>query len=136
MATLTANKKNKLSIAEWRGVVDGLLSQVAEWAEMEKTWKVERFPDEDRREDYGVFPVPTLDIHAPEGDITIEPIPQRDGLPIRIYMSAWPTMSRVRLLSDDRGGNWEIVTDSNVPLRQPWNSNTFFRLAKDLLDIP
>jgi hypothetical protein len=31
-----------------------------------------------------------------------------------------------------RGNAWEIYTDSNIPLRQPWNAQVFVQLAQDL----
>ena len=50
----------------------------------------------------------------------------------RVDVEVYPTLSRVRLDGADDGG-WVIMTDSNVPLRLPWNGDTFRQLAQDLV---
>ena len=47
-------------------------------------------------------------------------------------IEAFPTLNRVKLIG--RGADWEIYTDSNVPLRQLWGAETFAQLAGDLLN--
>jgi hypothetical protein len=48
----------------------------------------------------------------------------------RIDIEAFPALNRVKLIG--RGEQWVIYTDSNIPLRQPWNAETFVQLAQDL----
>ncbi|HET6247764.1 MAG TPA: hypothetical protein VFE47_08710 [Tepidisphaeraceae bacterium] len=48
----------------------------------------------------------------------------------RVDLEAWPSMNRVRFVG--KSGGWEIITDSNVPLRQPWNRETFVQPVRDL----
>jgi hypothetical protein len=45
---------------------------------------------------------------------------------------AFPFFSRVKQLGDLEGTDWMIMTDSNIPLRQPWNAETFNQLIKDM----
>ena len=134
MATLT-REKIVFDIPEWKRVTDGLLLQIEGWAKNEGGWVLERFPDEDRVEEWGTFPVSILSIKADGGEVTLEPVPQRrPEMPFRVSMSAWPTMRRVRLQSKDSGEHWEVITSSGIPLRQPWSIATFVQLVQDLLD--
>lgn len=49
----------------------------------------------------------------------------------RVDLEGYPTLSRVKLIGTP--GGWTIMTDSNVPLRLPWNADTFRQLAEDLV---
>jgi hypothetical protein len=49
----------------------------------------------------------------------------------RVDIEGYPTLNRVKLIGVP--GGWTIMTDSNVPLRVPWNAETFHQLARDLV---
>ena len=69
---------------------------------------------------------------APDGELLLEPVALFvRGARGRVDLEAFPSQSRVKLLLDN--GTWQIMTDSNVPLRQPWTEDTFVQLARDLL---
>ncbi|MDQ2731716.1 MAG: hypothetical protein M3Y56_08665 [Armatimonadota bacterium] len=129
-ATLSATDS---SLSEWNHLIDRLVNEVSSWAAERTDWREERHT-ENRNEKTGLYHFPVLVIHTPKGELTLEPIPRReDGAKVRAYLYAWPTLNRVRLVSDDGVGGWEIITDSGIPLRQPWNRRTFDTLANDLL---
>jgi len=115
----------------WMTRVRLLLKQVSAWAKIQG-WKVERASK--RLEDSsGRYNVPTLRLHAPRGELILEPVSAHAiGAGGRVDLEAYPTLNRVRLLADESGG-WRIMTDSNVPLREPWSQETFIQLAADLL---
>jgi len=52
----------------------------------------------------------------------------------RVQISAWPTLFRVLLLHKSGEEGWIIRTDSGIPIRQPWNRETFISLVRDLLN--
>ncbi len=81
----------------------------------------------------GYYYPPTLVIQAPEGRLMPElPNPQPyTVLSPKLY--AWPAFYRVWLRPSAENGDWEIWTDAAIPLRRPWNVETFVTLAKDLL---
>ncbi len=121
---------------EWDEAVASLLTQVEDWVTKIPKWDIIRFPAEAREEEMGIYSVPVVEIKTPHGELTLEPLPRRTPRDeIRVYFKAWPTLYRVRLVYQPKDKTWEVVTASNVPLRQPWTSSTFLRLAKDLLDI-
>lgn len=115
---------------DWTGEFDKLMDELANWAS-EAGWQVQhehvRFPSHAR----GQFEVRALTVTFPGGHVTVRPkaILSRSG-EARVDVEAYPTLHRVRLIG--HGDRWEILTDSNVPLRQPWSADTFARLVRDL----
>lgn len=123
---------------DWVRRVAGLVEQIAQWSR-EAGWPVEtgRETIEERR--FGRYEAPAARVQLPKGDL-----PERAVLVIpialellngpvgRVDLEGYPTLSRVMLLGGE-GGGWTIMTDSNVPLRQPWDGNTFRQLAQDLV---
>ena len=122
---------------EWEEAVASLLAQVEEWITKIPKWDFTRFPAEEREEEMGIYSVPVIEIKTPQGELTLEPLPRRTPRDeIRVYFQAWSTLNRVRLVYQPKQDSWEIMTSSNVPLRQAWTRDNFVRLAKDLLDTP
>ena len=122
---------------EWNQAVDSLLTQVEDWITKVPKWNITRLPAEEREEEIGTYLVPVLVITTPHGELTLEPLPRRSPSDkIRVYFQAWSTLNRVRLVYEPGQDSWEIMTSSNVPLRQTWTRENFVRLAKDLLDTP
>ena len=117
---------------KWIGRVTQLLDQIADWAE-QNDWAIQRDDKAITERLLGPYKVPTLVVKLEEGEeLHVQPI----GLHVigaegRVDLEAYPTLNRVKLVG--RGPDWEIVTDSNVPLHAPWNAETFVQLAKDLL---
>ncbi len=115
---------------EWVARVEGLISQIADWAQAEG-WPVER-GQKTIHEKAHSYEVPTLRIQMNGGEVSVNPV----GLHVigaegRVDLRAMPTLSRVKLVGD--GQEWKIITDSNVPIRAPWNRETFVQLAHDLI---
>ena len=116
---------------EWVVRVVKLVDQLADWAAAAQ-WTVERGSktiSEKRAENYEV---PTLLIHVGDQEIRVNPIGKllfrAEG---RVDVEARPTLNRVKLIAD--GSDWKIMTDSNVPIRSPWNFQSFVQLVRDLL---
>ncbi len=125
------------SIHEWNEAVSSLMTQVEDWIAKVPKWDFTRLPAEEREEEIGTYSVPVIEIKTPHGELTLEPLPRRTpGDEIRVYFQAWSTLNRVRLVYQPQQDSWEIMTSSNVPLRQAWTRDNFMRLAKDLLDTP
>lgn len=116
---------------EWVARVNALADQVQQWCEAEG-WGVEREEKPIREKAFGQYVVPLLRITAPGGELHLNPIALHviggDG---RVDLEAFPTLSRIKLVGEN--GHWKIMTDSNVPLRRPWDPQTFVELAHDLL---
>jgi hypothetical protein len=116
---------------EWVARVTVLADQVQQWCQAEG-WTVEREEKTVRERAVGEYVVPLLRIVAPGGELNLNPIALEviggDG---RVDLEAFPTLSRVKLVGEN--GGWKIMTDSNVPLRRPWEPQTFVDLARDLL---
>jgi hypothetical protein len=80
----------------------------------------------------GSYEVATLRVRLAGGELAIDPIALYvSGGDGRIDLEAFPTLSRVKFMGRPEG--WQIVTDSNVPLRVPWTAESFVQLAHDLL---
>lgn len=80
----------------------------------------------------GDYTVPLLRIMLPRGELHLNPIAlDVIGADGRVDLEAFPTLSRVKLIGEN--GGWKIMTDSNVPLRRPWEPATFVELVNDLL---
>ena len=117
---------------DWIERVHSLIHQLAEWATAEG-WEVEHQTRSIREKVFGEYEAPSLTIRLPEGELEVKPIALQmlAGPTGRVDLQGIPTMSRVSLLG--ASGEWVIMTDSNVPIREPWNRETFAQLAHDLL---
>jgi hypothetical protein len=116
---------------DWLNRVARLIDEVEAWAGVEG-WVIAKSDASIHEEALGTYSLTALRIHLPAGELHLTPI----GLHIvggdgRVDLEAWPTLNRVKLIGNN--GQWEILTDSNVPLRIPWSRETFVQLAKDLL---
>lgn len=124
------------SLDEWRQIVSRLEEQVKGWCG-HHGWTVTQTETHvvDARPQFGYYVIPSLSMetHTSDNRLIVEPMPHAfDGTGmIRLY--AWPTLYRVRLLYRGSPTDWEILTDSRIPLHEEWNEPTFIRLAQDLL---
>ena len=115
---------------EWVRRIAALADDVERWATAEG-WPVHREQKQIRERLVGEYQAPVLRIRVPGGDIYLTPVALHVvGADGRVDLEAWPTLNRVKLVGRD--GRWEIVTDSNVPLREPWDRDQFVRLVHDL----
>jgi hypothetical protein len=121
---------------DWVRRVTALVEQIAEWSR-EARWRVELGRESIDERLLGRYEAPTARVTLPPGDlperaVMVVPV----GLHVaggdgRIDLEGYPTLSRVKLIGVREG--WTIMTDSNVPLRLPWNADTFRQLAQDLV---
>jgi hypothetical protein len=115
----------------WVDRVRALADQVAQWASAQG-WRVQREDVEIDEERVGKYHVPAVRAFLPTGELFLNPkslnIRGADG---RVDLSVYPYMSRVKLLLI--AGDWQIMTDSNIPLRQPWCRETFLQIVSDML---
>lgn len=124
------------SLDNWRHIVGEVEGQITSWCEGQGwTVTVSETNIMDVRPQYGFYTIPSLSIetHTLDNRLIVEPMPHAlDGTSM-IQLYAWPTLYRVRLLY--RGGrtDWEILTDSRIPLHEEWSEKTFIRVAQDLL---
>lgn len=118
--------------AEWVRSVGALVQQVEAWAH-EEQWNVARSETQLTEEHFGSYQMPLLTIEHPSGRLILEPLPHSLSGTGRVKFYAWPSQYRVRLLHDARINDWTILTDSGIPIHQPWNKQTFVTLAQDLL---
>lgn len=111
---------------DWAHRIDHLLKEITAWATAEG-WQI----NDNQYARTGAKTLedatPALSVTLPVGELHINPIAEG-----RIDVEALPTLNRVKLLSNFKGG-WTIMTDSNVPLRVLWNQAAFAQLARDLL---
>ena len=132
MSTATLDRTNTL--AEWQDTARNLLSQMADWAAPEQGWSVEWYEVDREESKLGRYKSPAIRIHTPDGDLRCEPIARviygRRGT---VELSAYPTLYRVRLIRPVKSNEWVIMTDSGIPIRQPWNRDTFVQVASDLV---
>lgn len=116
---------------QWIARVESLINQVDEWATAQ-SWATARTERSVSERLMGQYQLPVLRVRLPGGEVHVIPVAlQVIGTDGRVDIEAFPTLNRVKLIG--RGDQWEIYTDSNVPLRQPWNAATFAQLAQDLL---
>ena len=117
---------------EWIKRVNALVDQVAEWSQAEG-WTVEREEQTIEEDRIGKYTVPSLRVFVNKGELFLNPkalelLGRANG---RVDLSAYPSMFRVKLLGVD--GNWEIMTDSNIPLPRPWDKQTFVEIVRYML---
>jgi hypothetical protein len=115
----------------WIARVENLIAEISGWAAAEG-WAVERGQKLVQEKALGEYEVPTLRVHLNGGELAVDPIAlDVTGGDGRVDLEAFPTLSRVKFMG--RLDGWQIITDSNVPLRVPWNAESFAQLARDLL---
>src|SRR5947209_16960594 len=121
---------------DWLRRVEALVEQIGQWSR-QAGWPVEVGRETVDERLLGKYEVPAARVSLPRGDL-----PERAVLVVpialhaaggegRVDLEGYPTLSRVRLIGAESG--WRIMTDSNVPLRLPWNGDTFRQLAQDLV---
>jgi hypothetical protein len=121
---------------EWLGRVTALIDQIRQWSQ-DAGWSVEVGQETINERLLGRYEAPAARVSLPPGDlperaVLVVPIGLHNvGGDGRIDVEGYPTLSRVKLIGAREG--WLIMTDSNVPLRQPWNAETFRQLAQDLV---
>lgn len=119
---------------EWLRTVTNLEHIIKEWVAQEPGWTTEAGETETIYEDaLGDYTAPILTIHSPQGELHVEPIARNYPGQGIVEMYAWPTLRRVRLLPNDTSGEWRVLTDSGIYLRQPWDRESFMALANDLI---
>jgi hypothetical protein len=115
---------------QWLARIETVINQIETWA-IAQGWATARSDRSIEERPLGTYTVPVLRVRLPSGEVHVIPVALQiinaDG---RIDIEAFPSLNRVKLIG--RGDRWEIYTDSNVPLRQPWNAETFAQLARDL----
>jgi hypothetical protein len=118
---------------DWVHTINSLVNQISEWSQ-EENWTVEQQPRAINEETVGAYTAPDVTIKTPSGKLMLEVMgrgePNGAG---RVELAAWPTYFRVLLLQRPGQTEWTIRTDSGIPLRRPWNKETFVTLARDLL---
>ena len=118
---------------EWIDRVKTLTSQVRAWAEA-ADWSVHEDVKTITERQLGTYQLPVLRVRTSNGEVHINPIALHiagKGAVGRIDLESFPSLNRVRLIGDETG--WVIMTDSNVPLRKPWDKDTFVELVGDLV---
>lgn len=116
---------------DWVARVSALVDQISEWSQAQG-WGVERRQEHLEDRTPGNYGAPALAVVLDAGQPLVTPIALLTGSHGRVDVEAIPTLSRVKLLAS-AGDDWTILTESNVPLRLPWNQTTFTQLARDLL---
>lgn len=118
---------------DWLRSLAELEETLRAWVAQEPGWTTEAGETDTISEDaLGEYTAPMLTIHAPDGELRVEPIAR--NFPGRgiVEVYAWPTAYRVRLIQG-KAGEWRVLTDSGIYLRQPWEREPFILLARDLM---
>ena len=132
--TLLENSQTTLIRSEWLQALNTLEKNITEWSKGEG-WQVRPFERVFTEASTGIYTAPDLIIETPDGERLNVEVKGRGPAEAsgRVQVSAWPTLFRVTLLHKSEEDNWTIRTDSGIPIRKPWNQETFVLLAKDLL---
>ena len=122
---------------EWLAAIERLYADVTQWVSELPGWSVTRDPDKEIQEErFGTYTVLVLRIlsETPDEELVLEPIGRfprdREGI-MKLY--GFPSFYRVQLFGNADGSSWRVRTASNIILRQEWNKEKFFLMAKDLL---
>lgn len=120
---------------EWTQALGTLERNVTEWAQ-EEGWQVHTASRGLTEDATGQYAVRDLVLETPQRERILVEVKGRGPLEAsgRVQISAWPTLFRVLLLHKPGEEGWTIRTDSGIPIRQPWNRETFITLANDLLN--
>jgi hypothetical protein len=131
MTIETANEKWPARKAEWLRKIRALVNQIERWSG-DEGWAVQRDQKFIHESAVGDYHAPSLRIRTPQGEVFLSPIALRVvGADGRVDMESWPNLNRVKLIL--RRGRWQVVTDSNVALRETWSRKLFRRLVHELL---
>ncbi len=142
--TLTAQQAADVR-RTWERDTTALADEVQAWAEQGgagRGWRVEREEKELSEEKVGgAYRVPVVTIHAPHGDLVLEPIARAVPAVMeaqgRVDLYAYPSFFRVMLMHRSSGGGgpleWVVRTESGLDWPQPWGRETFLTLADGLL---
>src|SRR6266487_3484439 len=104
---------------QWLALVKEVLDQMESWAR-EEGWSVHREDKRTFENEFGEYNAPVTRFRTPAGEIYVTPIGRNIvGADGRVDIEAWPSLNRVKLVR--KNNRWDIITDSNVPLRQDWN---------------
>lgn len=122
---------------EWLAAIERLNADITEWVSSQPGWSIVREPDKMIQEErIGSYKAPFLRLQSkkPKGEVRLEPMARmtRGGRGV-VELYAWPALYSVRLIGNARGSSWEILTDSGIFIRQPWNKETFLQVAEDLI---
>jgi hypothetical protein len=122
--------------AEWVRVVRSLVRQIRAWVEAEPEWSVVSEQEKEVSErPIGRYAVPTLTFRTPDARVVIDSVARNIGGKGAVELYVLPTLRRVKMLHDDAGGEWQILTDSGISLRQPWNRDTFVQIVEDMTRV-
>ena len=133
MKTAARAQVNTALREDWLRTLAALEETLQAWVAQEPGWATQTGEtDTISEEALGDYKAPTLTIHAPDGELRVEPIAR--NFPGRgiVEVYAWPTAFRVRLIQAEPG-EWRVLTDSGIYLRQPWERAPFMLLARDLM---
>jgi hypothetical protein len=129
---MTLEISDPIRLEDWKKRVSALMDEIESWART-AGWSVNRTEKRLNERLAGEYTLPALHMRTPEGELFVTPVALyvigADG---RVDIEAWPSLNRVKLIGVGKPAEWKIMTDSNVPLRDPWGSKTFLELVKDL----
>lgn len=128
--TLDPGTRGKV-LQEWQGDLEALLEDVTIWSKAQPGWSVKRSSTAIEEEGLGRYEAPVITVETGNGRLVVEPMARIVGGIGTVEISAWPSLYRVRLLR--RTGTWVALTDSGITLNEPWNEQTFVRIARDLI---
>jgi hypothetical protein len=115
----------------WVQKVNDFMDQISGWATA-LGWKVEREQTMIHEKGVGDYELPLVRVLLPQGEIEAMPIGlhgwRKQG---RIDFRAIPTIAFLRF--DPTPDGWRIMTDSHIPLRIPWNQESFAQVVTDMI---
>ena len=122
--------------AEWVRVVRDLVRQIRAWVEAQPGWNVVSEHEKQVSErPIGQYAAPVLTFRTPDARVVIDPVARNVGGKGAVELYVLPTLRRVKMLHDVAGGEWQILTDSGISLRQPWNRDTFVQVVEDMIHV-
>jgi hypothetical protein len=122
--------------AQWVWVVQNLVRQIRAWVEAEPEWNVVSEQEKEVSErPIGQYTVPTLTFRTPDARVVIDSLARNIGGKGAVELYVLPTLRRVKMLHDGAGVEWQILTDSGISLRQPWNRDTFVQIVEDMTRV-
>lgn len=135
MNTVLEKPHSILARDEWMRALMTLEQELIAWSGAEG-WQILSSLKSITEAATGQYLAPELVIETPGGERLLVEVKGRGPVEAagRVQISAWPTLFRVVLLHKQGQDGWVIRTDSGVPIRQPWNRETFIMLANDLLN--
>ncbi len=121
---------------EWVRVVQNLVRQIRAWVEAEPEWSVVSEQEKEVFErPIGRYAVPTLTFRTPDARVVVDSVARNVGGKGAVEVYVLPTLRRVKILHDVAGVEWQILTDSGISLRQPWNRDTFVQIVEDMINV-